>query len=153
LWTIDGGSHTKQSFIRDLGEHYKERKCAGKEKIQLHVYLTETMDCHVELIDFAKSYNFYLNIKVAQSYNEDELSYLINESENCMVGAFTKDDYKDLAKHLIPPVIPHAATQRDEQTAEMLRNLQEGEDNVSSESDNGSGGEEDDELANQSSST
>jgi len=149
LWTIDGGSHTKQRFIRDLGEHYKERKNAEKE-VQLHVYLTKTMDCHSELVDFSKNYNFYLNIKVAQSYNEHELSYLINKPESCTVEAFTEDDYRDLARHLIPPVIPQATTKRDEQTAEVLRNLQEEEDNGSSEdddgseeSDNESGGEED----------
>jgi len=54
LWTTDGGSYTKQNFIRDLGERYKERRNAGKEQVQLHVYLTETMNCHLELIDFAK---------------------------------------------------------------------------------------------------
>jgi len=124
FWTIDGGSHTKQSFIRDLGEHYKERKNAEKEQVQLLVYLTETMNCHLELIDFAKDYNFYLNVKVAWHSNyKDELSYLIKKSENCTVGAFTKDDYRDLAKHLIPPVIPQATTKRDEQTEEVLRNL------------------------------
>jgi len=155
LWTIDGGgSHTKQNFIRDLGERYKERKNAGKEQIQLHVYLTETMNCHLELIDFAKDYNFYLNVKVAwHSDYKDELGYLIKKSENCTVEAFTEDDYKDLARYLIPPVIPQATTKRDEQTEEVLRNLQEGEDNGSSEdddeweeSDNESVGEEDDEF-------
>jgi len=139
LWTIDEGPHTKQKFIRGLGEHYKERKHAGKEQVQLHVYLTETMDCHLELIEFAKDYNFYLNVKVAwHSDYKDELSYLIKESENCTVKAFTEDDYKDLARHLILPVIPQATTKRDEQTEEVLRNLQEEEDNRSSEDDDGS---------------
>jgi len=104
------------------------------------VYLTETLNCYLELIDFAKDYNFYLNVKVAwHSDYKNELNYLIKKSENCTVEAFTEDDYKDLARHLIPPVIPQVMTKRDEQTEEVLRNLQEGEDNES-------GGEEDDEF-------
>jgi len=48
---------------------------------------------------------------------------LIKESENCTVKAFTEDDYKDLARHLIPPVIPQATTSRNEKTKKVLRNL------------------------------